>query len=301
MRILVTGGAGFIGSHVVDRLLASGHTVAVIDDLSTGLQSNLAPKATLLTVDITLKEATCKAVAGYRPDAIFHLAAQVSVPKSFESPTVDADVNILGTLNLLEAVAGLDIPPRFVFISSGGAVYGDALELPSTERTPPNPATPYGVAKLAAEYYVRLLSPGPSIILRLANVYGPRQGASKETGVCAVFSKQMIAGEALTIYGDGSQTRDYVYVTDVARACELALANGGGEVINVSTGVETSASSLAQSLLQVAGKGTVDHLAPRTGDVMRSCLSPSHARSVLNWAPEVSLGEGLSETLAARR
>jgi UDP-glucose 4-epimerase len=268
-----------------------------LDNLSTGQLQNIHVDASLVKVDLTDFSATNQAITDAKPQAIYHLAAQVSVHASFSSPTHDADVNILGTLNLLQAAAALAEKPRIIFISSGGAVYGDAVELPSSELTKPNPATPYGIAKLAAELYVRLLSPSDHVILRLSNVYGPRQGSSKETGVCAVFAKQVLAEEPLTIFGDGSQTRDYVFVGDVANACALALANAGGQIINVSTGIETSAKSLADKIVAIAGKGSVTNLSARDGDVLRSCLTPALAERELGWKPTTDISAGIQETL----
>ncbi|MHB8635080.1 MAG: GDP-mannose 4,6-dehydratase [Fimbriimonadaceae bacterium] len=298
MRVLITGGAGFIGSHVVDLLVDHGHTVAVLDNVSTGTLDNLNDRAAFHRLDITNFEETSVAVIGFQPEALIHLAAQVSVPRSFIDPKFDADVNVLGTLNLLGAARALALPPRFIFISSGGAVYGDAGEYPSTEATPPTPATPYGVAKLAGEHYVRVLSCGPFSILRFSNVYGPRQGTSTETGVCAVFARQVAAHEPLTVLGDGKQTRDYVYVADVARAVESALTLGDGEVLNVSSGVETSSGDLAQRVVTIAGGGAIQHLPARPGDVARSWLSCEKAGRILKWKPIVQLDEGLAATLS---
>lgn len=298
MRALVTGGAGFIGSHVVDLLIANDHTVAVLDDLSSGSQANVNSAAMFMPVDVTVLEDTLEAVNAVQPDVMVHLAAQVSVPHSLQDPAFDANVNVIGTLNLLRAAAGLPKPPRFVFISSGGAVYGDALEFPSTESTPPNPATPYGIAKLAAEHYVRLLSPGAWVILRFSNVFGPRQGGSKETGVCAVFTRQAAANQPLTIYGDGTQTRDYVFVSDLAQAVCSAATLGSGEVINIASGVETSCNDLASAVLKAAGSGSVQHLPSRAGDVARSWLSVDKAMEVLGWTPTTTLEQGLVQTLA---
>jgi UDP-glucose 4-epimerase len=298
MRILVTGGAGFIGSHTVDALVSAGHSVAVFDDLTTGRRSNVNHNALLSEIDVTERNETEVAMDAFQPEAIFHFAAQVSVPHSFAAPADDGRINVLGLLNVLHAARNLPTKPRFVFISSGGAVYGDALELPSSEKTTPNPATPYGIAKLACEQYVRLLAPSSHVVLRFSNVYGPRQGGSKETGVCAVFTQQMREGKPLSVLGDGSQTRDYVYVQDVASACVVALDRGEGEVINIASGVETSTDQLATLFVGIAKRGEIVHLPERPGDVKRSWLNPAKAAVVLGWEPETTLEAGLATLLA---
>ena len=301
MRVLVTGGAGFIGSHVVDTLLAAGNTVAVVDNLSSGRSDNVDPSAQLYIADITDEETIARTVTEFKPDAIYHFAAQVSVPHSFEDPQFDAAVNILGLLNVLTAASTLGSPPRFVFASSGGAVYGDALEIPSSEITKPNPATPYGIAKLAGEDYIALFGRTygmPYVILRFANVFGPRQGTSKETGVCAIFTRQAVANEPLTVWGDGCQTRDYVFSSDIASAGLAALTLGTREVFNLGSGVETSARELARLTLQIAGNpGQIVFGPARTGDVARSCLDSRKAAKILGWRPRHNIVSGLAETI----
>ena len=301
MRVLVIGGAGFIGSHVVDSLLAAKHTVAVVDDLSSGRSDNVDPSAQLFVCDITDADSTLYAVAEFKPDAIYHFAAQVSVPVSFENPQLDAAVNILGLINVLSAARALCTPPRLIFASSGGAVYGDALELPCTELTKPNPATPYGIAKLAGENYVELFGRtygGAYVTLRFANVFGPRQGTSKETGVCAVFARQAVANEPLTVWGDGSQTRDYVFVSDIVAASLAALTLGTGEIVNLGSGIETSTRDLARMTLEIAGKpGEVVYGPGRAGDVARACLDSRKAAEVLGWRARVDIESGLAETI----
>jgi UDP-glucose 4-epimerase len=301
MRVLVTGGAGFIGSHTVDALIAAGNEVAVLDNLSSGLEANVNPLARLFLADVTDLNAARQVVGDFAPDAIYHFAAQVSVPKSFEDPAEDAEVNILGVINLLSAGRDLAVLPRFVFASSGGAVYGNALELPCTEQTKPNPATPYGIAKLAAEMYVQLTARTygfPFVVLRFANVYGPRQGSSKETGVCAIFTRQAVSNAPLTVMGDGSQTRDYVYVGDISAAALSALTAGSDDVLNLGSGVETSTAELAKIIIDVAGGSSgVSFLAERPGDVARACLSSDKAGRVLDWSAKHDLASGLAETV----
>ena len=304
MRIAVTGGAGFIGSHVVDVLLSLGNQVSVFDDLSTGKRGNVNPRAHFVEVDIRDMEATREAVASLNPEALYHYAAQVSAPRSVDSPQEDAAINIVGFINLLEAARSLSVPPRVVFASSGGAVYGNVAKLPCTEQTPPNPATPYGVGKLAGETYLKYYSQQFGIkyvVLRFANVFGPRQGGSKETGVCAVFVGQALAGKPLTVNGDGAQTRDYVYVKDVASASVASLTHGDGEILNIGSGREVSTQTIADTVLRLTGsKSVIQYLPPRPGDVQRACVSSDKAAKLLGWRPAWDLERGLAQTIEAR-
>ena len=289
VRAIVTGGAGFIGSHVVDALLARGDEVTVVDDLSTGRREYLDPRARLVEHDI-------REPFDIDADVVFHLAAQADVGTSVERPIFDAEVNVLGTLNVLEAARGTGA--AVVFTSTGGAIYGD-VERPATEDAPLRPVSPYGMAKLAAEGYVAGWSRTHALettVLRLANVYGPRQSAALEGGVVAIFLERMADGRETTIFGDGEQSRDFVYVEDVVRALLAAAARGKG-IFNVGTGVETTVNRLHELCRMVAGaEDEPEHGPPRTGDARRSVLDASYAAQELGWRAETSLEDGLRMT-----
>ncbi len=296
---IVTGGAGFIGSHVVDALLAEEWRVVVVDDLSAGEVRRLAAEATLEVVDITDRGALDAVIDAARPAAIFHLAAQASVTRSVADPERDCEINVRGTLNVLDAATRHRAP--VVFTSTGGALYGDRAPLPTPEDVPPAPISPYGASKWAAEAYVttwREATGIPHAVCRLANVYGPRQNPHGEAGVVAVFSHCLWRGDSPTLYGFGKPTRDYVHVHDVARA--LLAARGKAGVFNVSTGVETTVSSLFE-LLRAAADSTVEgELAPlRAGELERSCIDPGRARQQLGWEARVGVEEGLATTYRA--
>ena len=300
MRTLVTGGAGFIGSHVVDRLLAGTHEVDIVDNLSTG-QSELAnPAARLYVADI--RSARLAAVFGEaRPEVVVHLAGQMDVRRSVADPIFDASVNVLGTLNLLECCRRGGVE-RFIFASSGGAIYGDCDTLPTPETQPERPASPYGVAKLAAERYIAAwaeLTGAAAVALRYANVYGPRQNPLGEAGVVAIFSARLLSGQPCTVNGDGEQTRDYVYVEDVAHATVQAVnmtrATGA---VNIGTGVETSVNDLYRRLTGAAGLGAPARHGPaKPGEQRRSVLDVSRAKRLLEWTPATTLDVGLKNTL----
>jgi UDP-glucose 4-epimerase len=296
---MVTGGAGFIGSHVVDALLADDWRVVVVDDLSTGDAARVADGATLEVVDITDRAGLDSVVDAARPEAVFHLAAQASVTRSVADPGRDLEINVLGTLNVLEGATRHNAP--VVFTSTGGALYGNDATLPTPEDTPTAPISPYGASKWAAEAYVttwREASGIPHAICRLGNVYGPRQNPHGEAGVVAIFSNQLAHGDTPTLFGFGKPTRDYVHVHDVAQALLAALGRAG--VYNVSTGVETPVSRLWE-LLQAATETTIEpELAPlRAGELERSCLDSSRAREQLGWRAEIGLEEGLAATYRA--
>ncbi len=306
MNALVTGGAGFIGSHVVDALLARGARVAVIDDLSTGRRENLegalAAGANFYEADVRDADMTHPIIAHERPDAVFHLAAQIDVRRSVESPAFDARVNVEGTINLLDSALGAGVG-RFLYASTGGAIYGEADRIPTPEGAPAAPLSPYGQGKLAAEGYCTLFErlSGLSVAaLRFANVYGPRQDPLGEGGVIAIFCGRAATGGAATVFGDGHQTRDFVYVSDVVDAL---LAAGDGNArgsFNVGTGRETSVLELAAALREVSGAELpLEHEPARPGEVVRSCLDASLAREALGWKARVGLAEGLRRTLAA--
>jgi UDP-glucose 4-epimerase len=301
MRILVTGGAGFIGSHVADAYLAAGHEVAVVDDLSTGTRENLDPRASFWQVDI--RSADLEAIlADFRPDVINHHAAQMSVSASVRDPWRDADINILGTLNLLEAAVRSGVK-RVIFASTGGAMYGDLDAVPTPETAFPQPVSPYGVAKLAVERYLHAFQAMHglrAVALRYSNVYGPRQSPHGEAGVVAIFSQGILEGRELTVNGDGGQTRDYVYVQDVVRANLLATAMALGQqfpILNIGTGMETSVNDLVALFRAIAGKGvTWRHGPPRPGEQRRSALDSALARRVLGWQAATDLRTGLART-----
>ena len=296
---IVTGGAGFIGSHVVDALLANDWRVVVVDDLSAGDAARVASQAKLEVVDITDRGALDAVVDPVQPAAIFHLAAQASVTRSVADPERDCEINVRGTLNVLDAATRHRAP--VVFTSTGGALYGDRAPLPTPEDVPPAPISPYGASKWAAEAYVttwREATGIPHTVCRLANVYGPRQNPHGEAGVVAVFSHCLWRGASPTLYGFGKPTRDYVHVHDVARALLSAVGQAG--VFNVSTGVETTVSSLFE-LLRAAADLTVEgDLAPlRAGELERSCIDPGRARQQLGWEARVGVEEGLATTYRA--
>jgi UDP-glucose 4-epimerase len=303
MRALVTGGAGFIGSTVVDALLARGDEVVVIDDLSTGRESNLESAlrkgADLVRADIRDADRIAQVVADAAPEAIFHLAAQIDVRKSVTDPGWDARINVEGTANVLEAARRANVG-RIVNTSTGGAIYGDVDVIPSPESTPPAPMAGYGTSKFCAEQYCHLyarLHGLSTVTLRYGNVYGPRQDPKGEAGVVAIFLSRLKSGEQPRIFGDGSQGRDYVYVGDVVRAT-LAAAERDGGVFNVGTGRETSVVELYELCRRVAGKEDVEAVfaPPRPGELQRSVLDISHAVDELGWRPEHSLEDGLRET-----
>lgn len=300
MRILVTGGCGFIGSHVVDRFVSEGHQVWVLDNLSSGSRSNLHPGARFIGLD--LQDARlAQEVAAVRPEAVFHLAAQIDVRISCADPVRDATENILGTLRLVEA--GLAAGMRyFGFASSGGAIYGEAAG-PQAEDHPESPLNPYGVAKLSVDKYLHAYAVQrglASASLRFANVYGPRQGAKGEAGVVAVFCKRLREGLAPRINGDGLQTRDFIHARDLTRAVTRVLDQECTGILNLGTGVETSILHLAQSLCRFKGldPGAIRHDPAIPGEQKRSVLDAAKAAAVLGWAPEIPLEAGLEETLA---
>ena len=302
MDAIVTGGAGFIGSHVVDALLARGDRVSVVDNLATGKRDRVPAGAQLHELDVRDRDGLRALFDEVRPQAVFHLAAQADVRKSVDDPGFDADVNVRGTVEVLEAARASDA--RVVFSSTGGALYGEADTIPSPETTPIAPMSPYGTSKLCAEGYVGLfnrLYGTRHVTLRYGNVYGPRQDPHGEAGVVAIFFGRLASGETPLIFGDGRQTRDYVYVGDVVAANLAALAyQGPVEAFNIGTETETSVVDLLAESQRVAGTSiTPEHRPPRLGELDRSCLDCSLARRELGWQPSVSLADGLAETLRA--
>jgi UDP-glucose 4-epimerase len=298
-RAIVTGGAGFIGSHVVDALLAEGYAVTVIDDLSSGDAARVAKDAQLVELDITDAPAIEAVVAEVKPRAIFHLAAQSSVVVSVENPSRDCEVNVTGTLNVLEAAGEIEAP--VVFTSTGGALYGDAAPMPTLEDRIPAPLSPYGASKWAAEAYINTwsLSSGiPHAVCRLGNVYGPRQSPHGEAGVVAIFSNHLYIGKAPKLYGHGTPTRDYVYVADVVSA--LLSASGRSGTYNIATGVETDVASVWSELSKAAGKQIEPQLADlRPGELTHSRLDIGRAERELGWQPVVPIEQGLKLTYEA--
>jgi UDP-glucose 4-epimerase len=292
VRAVVTGGAGFIGSHLADALVAGGDDVTVVDDLSTGRREHVPPEARLVEHDV-------REPFEAEADVVFHLAAQADVGTSVERPAFDAQVNVVGTVNALEAARRCGA--RVVFTSTGGAIYGD-VDAPAAEDAPLRPVSPYGIAKLAGEAYLegwRRVHGAPGVVLRLANVYGPRQSAALEGGVIAIFLSRLAAGEEVVIFGDGGQTRDFVHVEDVVRALLLAAERDTG-VYNVGTGVETTVEALYGLCRDVVGKdGAPRHGPPRPGDARRSVLDVALAARELDWRSEIELAAGLRATWEA--
>lgn len=300
-RVLVTGGAGFIGSHLTDALIEKGYSVIVLDNLSTGQKENINHKAIFYPVDIRAPE-----VDGIfqkeEPELVFHLAAQIDVRKSTENPVFDNQVNVQGSLNLILNFQKIRTPgKKFIFSSTGGAIYGETDLLPTPETQEPFPLCPYGVAKLSVEKYLYYFwkSQGlPYVVLRYGNVYGPRQNALSEAGVVAIFSNRVLQGKTAYIFGDGEQTRDFVYVDDVVAANLLALKLTSPEILNVGTGQEYSVNQIFKVINQAAGgKSRSEYQPPRKGEVKRSCLAIDKIRRVLGWNPEVSLNDGIAKTV----
>ena len=305
-RALVTGGAGFIGSHVADALIADGWTVTVLDNLTSGKRDQVPSAATLVEADIRSPEAaTC--IRDGQFDLVCHLAAQIDVRKSVTDPKFDVDVNIGGSVNLMSAIHATGRRTRMIFASTGGAVYGDFVQPPNLETYAKDPESPYGIAKFATELYLAYYARVHGldyVALRFANVYGPRQDPHGEAGVVAIFCGRIMKGTPLTVFGDGGQTRDYVYVGDVARAHVRAAALPpipAGKVddraFNLGTEQETSVLELARVLMAAAKKESpLDHAPGRAGEQRRSVVSIQKAKAGLGWTPEVSLAEGLRRT-----
>ena len=300
MRILVTGGAGFIGSHVVDALFAAGHDVAIVDDLSTGKREQVHPAAHFHPVDIR-SEALDRVLGSEQPEAVCHLAARASVRESMERPILYADVNVLGSLNLLECCRRHGVR-KVIYSSTGGAVYGEPQFLPATEEHPVRPLDPYGASKHHVEHYLELYGANFGLqftSLRYANVYGPRQDPFGEAGVVAIFCQRMLSGAQPVINGTGEQERDYCSVLDIARANVLALEKGDGGTFNIGTGIGTSVNRLYGLLAGMTGyQGPEVHGPAKLGEVFRVYLDASLARQGLGWEPQVPLEEGLARTVA---
>lgn len=300
MKVLVTGGAGFIGSHIVDRFIDEGDEVVVVDNLSTGSESNLNPRARFYRIDIQnpdLEEVFQKE----RPDCVSHQAAQIDVRLSVADPILDARINVIGTINLLQNCVKYKVK-KVLFASSGGAIYGEQEIFPAPEDHPLRPLSPYGITKLVAEHYLHYykITYGLDYVsLRYANVYGPRQDPYGEAGVVAIFIQKMLNGGQPVINGDGEQTRDFVYVEDVARANSLALKGNTREnIFNIGTGIETSVNQIFYNLKEMINPAIKEvHGPQKTGEQRRSVIDPLRAKRVLGWEPGVRLSEGLKNTV----
>ncbi len=303
MKILVTGGAGFIGSHIVDKYISLNHEVVIVDDLTTGKKENINSDAKFYRIDLRNEKKIAAILKRERPEIINHQAAQKSVAHSVTDPIHDAGINIVGFLNLMEAAKQTGVK-KVIFSSTGGAIYGDAKEIPTPETYPPQPISPYAITKFATEQYLRFYQQTAGItpvILRYANVYGPRQDPFGEAGVVAIFSMLLSEGKPLTVFGDGKQTRDYVYVEDVAEANVKALKYNPEKyddaIINIGTGVETTLNDIIALLEDAsAKKAEVKNEPPRAGDLLRSAIAPEKSHKVLGWKPQVEISEGIKNT-----
>lgn len=306
MKIILTGGAGFIGSHVADAYLHLGHRVAVIDDLSTGCRQNLNPKAKFYKTDIRNLGAIENIFRKEKPEIVNHHAAKASVIESIKNPTETLEVNILGTANLLSAFARHGRGQRkFIFASTGGAIYGEPKKIPTAEDAIPLPLSPYGLSKLLAEELIKFYGRQHSLkylIFRYSNVYGPRQNPYGEAGVVAIFSKQMSRGKRPTIFGDGSKTRDYVQVSDIVRANILALRRGKNTTLNLGWGKEIKDEIVFREIAKALGFSKPPIYAPfRPGEVHRIALDAHRARRVIGWQPKIDFAAGITQTVAAYR
>ncbi len=301
MKIMVTGGAGFIGSHVVDAYIDAGHDVFVVDDLSTGKRGNVNPQARLYAIDITDDAELNEIMSRERPEVVSHQAAKANVRESMVKPRLYAQVNVIGSLNLLEAARRHGVR-KMVYASTGGAVYGEPRYLPADEEHPTDPLDPYGASKHHVEHYLFIYRKHFGIdytILRYANVYGPRQDPLGEAGVVAIWTNQMLNGEAAVVYGSGEQERDFVYVGDLARANVLAVDQGDGEIINLGSGIGTTINQVFEQLKVSTGyTGDAVYEDAKQGEVFRIYITNDRAKAVLGWEPTVSLQKGLDLTVA---
>ena len=307
--ILVTGGAGFIGSHLCDRLLAEGHRVVAVDDLTTGRIANLSEarsyggEFTFFNMDIRA-EGLLSLFERHRPEVVMHLAAQASVSTSVEDPVSDASVNVMGLLNVMECGSRTGVR-KVVYAASGGTLYGEPLKLPIRETASGRPVSPYGISKKAGIEYLSFYERYRGVAytaVALANVYGPRQDPNGEAGVISIFASKMLSGEAPTIHGDGNQTRDYVFVDDTVHAFALAAERGDGRIVNVGTALETSVNGVFRLLADITGFTGEPAFGPaRPGDLRRNALDPALAGQVLGWRPWTHLEDGLAETVSFMR
>jgi UDP-glucose 4-epimerase len=303
MKILITGGAGFIASHVVDAYLKAGHEIAVVDNLSTGFRNNLNPRATFYEVDIRDDIAVNRIFDEFRPEVINHHAAQMDVRRSTRDPVYDAQCNILGSLNLILAAARTGVR-RFMYVSTGGAVYGEvpSIDLPVAETYPVNPICQYGISKHTVEHYLYLyhrLYNMPYIVLRYPNVYGPRQNPHGEAGVVAIFTLLLLAGRPCTIFGDGAKTRDYVFIRDVVHANLLALQSAYCGILNIGSGSGTSDQQVYEAVAEAVGTALPpQYTTVRAGEVEHIYLNADRARQVLGWEQQVPFRAGVRETVS---
>ncbi|RJQ18361.1 MAG: SDR family oxidoreductase [Nitrospiraceae bacterium] len=300
MKVIVTGGAGFIGSHIVDELINNEYEVVVIDDLSTGREENINGKAKFYKLDIRNTAGLEEIFRNEKPDYVTHQAAQKDVRVSVSDPVYDAEINILGTINILQNCVKFNVS-KFIFASTGGAIYGEQDIFPAPETHPTNPISPYGITKLTAEhymYYYKAVHGLDYVSLRYANVYGPRQDPHGEAGVVAIFIQKMLRGEQPVINGDGEQTRDFVYVGDVARANISAIKNATSEnIFNIGTGVETTVNQIFHHIRDIINPNIKEKHGPsKTGEQLRSVIDFSMAVEMLNWEPGVSFSNGLKKT-----
>lgn len=298
MNILVTGGAGFIGSHLVDKLIYNKHRVTVVDDLSNGSKVNLNPQAKFYKLKIQSPRLS-QVFNKQKFHIVYHLAAQINVRKSIQDPIFDAQTNILGSINLFENCTKYKVK-KIIFISSGGAIYGDGVKIPTPETAQQAPISPYGITKLSLEKYLHYYSLQyklPYTILRLANIYGPRQDSTGEGGVVAIFCRQLINQKPLYINGNGRQTRDFVYVADVVNACLKSLSNKVQGIYNIGTARQTNINQLAKKLIDISHtKINIKHRPAIKGEQQLSCLSYTKIKNQLNWQPEYNLTQGLKAT-----
>ena len=298
-KILVTGGAGFIGSHVVDAYVDAGHQVTVVDDLSSGSEDNLNPKAKFYELDIRSAQ-LAEVFEEEKPEIVAHFAAQIDVRRSVQDPIFDADVNVRGSLNLLEMCVAGNVK-KIIFASTGGAIYGSPEKLPADETCTPLPESQYGTSKLCVENYIGLYSRMyklPATILRFPNVYGPRQSPHGEAGVCSILAGLMLEDKAPTLYGQGTMLRDYVYVGDIARGCVLALKKGTGATLNLGSGKATSVKELYEIIRGLTGfSGKPALKERRPGEVEKIFITGARAAEVLGWKPEMSIKDGMAKTV----
>ena len=301
MKILVTGAAGFIASHVADAYVQAGHEVVVVDDLSRGSKRNVNPKCRFYECDIRDREAMERIFRAEKPTIVNHHAAQMDVRRGVREPLFDAQVNILGSINLLEAAVA-HRTKRFIYAATAGAGYGEPKKIPVPEDYPMNPITPYGISKHTVEHYLftfQFLYGLQYAVLRYGNVYGPRQNSQGEAGVFAIFSEQMLGGIQPVIYGDGNKVRDYVYISDVVAANVAALERGSNEIFNIGSGVETTDREVFERVRDLLGKRVEPHYVPRRpGEIDRICLDIAKAKTILQWEPQVTLSEGAGLTVA---
>jgi UDP-glucose 4-epimerase len=300
MRILVTGGAGFIASHVADGFLAAGHEVAVLDNLSTGFRRNVPPSARFYQEDVRDADALRRVMRDFRPDVVDHHAAQMDVRKSLDDPVFDAECNILGSIKLIREALRAGVK-RFIYISTGGAVYGEPKSLPVNETHSINPECAYGISKHTVEHYLelyRLLEGLTYVVLRYPNVFGPRQNPHGEAGVNAIFIGLMLKGKTPTIFGDGEQVRDYVFISDVVQANLKALERGDNQIVNIGSGRGTSVNEIYRVLCEILNwNRPASHEAARPGEIQRVYLDANKAANVLDWRPAVSFKDGLLRTV----